>query len=360
MSELLLRDGRAVDGSGRLDVAVSGGRISAVGPSLAAEGGAQVVDLGGRLVSPGLFDLHSHVYWGATTLGAWPDEVCLGSGVTATADGGSAGSDTFAGFARFVAGTARTRVFGFVNLSRLGMAGFQGAGELVNPAYADPAGVAAVLRDFPDVAVGVKLRASTDVVGGSCLTLLRAAVDAAGTRPVMVHIGGAADPIDAVLALLRPGDIVTHFQTPKANGLLDPAGKVHPAARDARERGVLFDCGHGKTHWSAEVARGLLDQGFPPDVISTDLSATSFATLRPGLVTVLDKWRALGLPLADVFRMATSAPAAAVGKGDEIGRLAVGSAADVAVFDDDAGERLVPWLTLRAGEVAWTAERKGE
>jgi dihydroorotase len=377
--DLLLRGGRLVDADerycGDLDVAVSGGTIAAVERAIDPAAARQCHDLDGKLVVPGLADIHAHVYPGVTAMGMDPDQAAFPSGVTAIADGGSCGSETFGGFRRWIAGPARARVFCFVHLSRLGLTGAGQAGELANPAYADPGGVTEILRAHPDVAAGVKIRVSRDFTGGPALGFLRQARQAAAGRPVMVHIGDGADPIEDVLDLLGPGDIVTHFQTPKAAGLLDERRRLHPPARRARERGVLFDSGHGRTHFSFAVAEALLEQDFGPDLISTDMSANSYDDLKPGLVTVLNKWLALGLPERDALLACTARPAAVLpggatsGTAAGFGRLAPGRDADIAVlsrqtgdfgYTDVAGQirrsdhRLVPELTVRAGQVVWS------
>jgi len=351
-----------------LDVAVADGKIATLGHDIPASGAARVLNMSGSLVAPGLFDCHTHVYWGATSIGAWPDEICLPDGVTATVDGGSCGSDNFAGFKRWIVEVSRTRVFCYVNLSRIGLTGLHATGELVNPAYADPKGTLRILQENPDVAVGVKLRLSEDMVGGPCLPMLKMAreVTSEARKPLHVHIGNSVESMAEVLPLMAPGDMVTHYQTPKRNGLLDEKGLVLPQAREARQRGVLFDCGHGRTHFSLDVAARLLDQGFPPDTLSTDMSLTSFAQLSPGLITVMNRWLALGMPLVEVVQACTSRPAEVLGKGKEFGTLKPGMAADITVLRWEEGEflltdavggkrtlrrRLAPQLTIRAGQV---------
>ena len=372
MFDLLLKGGTVLDPDqgieGVMDVAVAGGKIAALKDEIAPGEAARMLNMAGSMVVPGLFDSHTHVYWGATANGAWPDEICLMDGVTATVDGGSCGSDNFAGFERFIVAASRTRVYCYVNLSRIGLTGLHAVGELANPAYADPAGTLRILQENPEVAVGVKLRLSEDMVGGPCLPMLKVARDVAGKAgmPLHVHIGNSVESMAEVLPILAPGDMVTHYQTPKRNGLLDGDGRLLPEAVEARERGVLFDCGHGRTHFSFEVAERLLDQGFPPDTLSTDMGLTSYAALRPGLVSVMSRWLDMGMPLVDVVRACTIRPAQALGKGDEFGTLRPGMAADVSVLRWEEGEfpmadavggqrtlrrRLAPQLTIRAGQV---------
>ncbi|MBT2208799.1 amidohydrolase/deacetylase family metallohydrolase [Actinomadura sp. NEAU-AAG7] len=368
--DLLVRGGRVLDPGegldGRRDVGVRGGVIAAVEPALDPASAARVLDARGALVCPGLVDAHAHVYWGATSIGAWPDEVCAGGGVTTVADGGSSGTDTFAGFRRWIAGGSRTRVLCHLNLARIGLTGL--VGEL-RPDLVDPGGVARLIHEHPDLVVGIKLRLSATITGGPCRPMLElgARVSAETGTPLHVHIGGTAEPLSELLPLLSPGDMVTHYQTPRPNGLLDDSGVLLPAAREARDRGVLFDCGHGMSHFGFAVAEALLAQDFPPDTISSDLSRRSFPALAPGLLTVMNKWLALGMPLADVVRAATASPAAALGWAGRIGALRPGAEADIAVLDweegsftyaDALGEhrparrRLVPVATIRRGTIS--------
>ena len=372
MFDLLLTGGTVIDPGqgieGILDIAVADGKVAALGADIPVSGAVRILNMAGSLVAPGLFDCHTHVYWGATSIGAWPDTVCLPDGVTATVDGGSCGSDNFAGFKRWIVEASRTRVFCYVHLSRIGLAGLQAVGELANPAYADPKGTLKILRENPEVAVGVKLRLSEEVMAGSCLPMLKVGRQVAGEagKPLHVHIGNSVESMAEVLPLMARGDMVTHYQTPKRNGLLDEKGLLLPQAREARARGVLFDCGHGRTHFSFEVAQRLLDQGFPPDTLSTDMSLTSYAELAPGLITVMNRWLALGMSLAEVVRAVTSRPAELLGKGQEFGTLKPGMTADIAVLRWEEGEfqladavggkrtltrRLAPQLTIRAGQV---------
>ena len=367
MDDLLIRGGRVLspgDGlDGRHDIGVRDGTVTAVEPGLDPGRAARVLDATGALVCPGLVDLHAHVYWGATSIGAWPDEVCADGGVTTVVDGGSSGTDTFAGFLRWIAGGSRTRVLCHLNLARVGLTGL--LGEL-RPGLVDPDGTARLIRDHPGTIAGIKLRLSERITGGPCRPMLElgARVSAETGTPLHVHIGGTAESMTELLPLLSPGDTVTHFQTPQPNGLLDENGIVLDAARDARERGVLFDCGHGMSHFSFAVAESLLAQDFPPDTISSDLSRRSFPDLAPGLVTVLNKWLCLGMPLPDVIRAATVAPASAL--PGRLGTLRPGGEADLAVlaFEDGrfvygdaeggqrvARRRLVPVATVRAGDV---------
>ena len=379
MFDLLIGGGHVIDprtGIDRvLDVAVSGGQITNIAPDIPPADGDRVLDAQRKFVVPGLIDIHAHVFWGVTTFGMWPDDVCLRGGVTTVVDGGSSGPESFRGFHRWVVEGSQARVYAFVNVSRLGLIGIQAAGELLNNAYFDPDGVSRVIAEYPDRVLAIKIRTSRDIVGGPALPLLQAAkaVGSAAARPLHVHIGDTLEPLAELLAVLGPGDMVTHAETPKRHGPLGDDGRIIPELWDARERGVLFDCGHGRTNFSLDVAERSLQQGFAPDTISSDMSHSSLPQLDPGLLTVMNKWLAIGMTVHDVIKATTSAAAAAVGLGATAGSLAVGRAADIAVleletgdftYDDPVGatrscrRRLVPSATVLGGRVAWEADTR--
>jgi dihydroorotase len=374
--DLLVRGGevarRGGNGTSRLDVGIRGGRIVALGPDLGYLAARERLEAAGCLVAPGLVDLHAHVYDGVTPMGIAPDDVAFPGGVTTVADAGSAGPPGIAGFGRYVAGPARCRVRCLVNWSRLGLVGAQAAGELEDPRYADPEGVERVLRQYPDLVRGIKLRVSRDMVGGPCAAHVAAAA-AVGRdcgRPLHLHIGHSVEALSEIAELLSPGDMITHCQTPKRPSLVDDELRLVPGMRQARERGVLFDSGHGKTHFDFAIARSLLEQDFPPDTLSSDISRTSYDMLAPGVLTVANKWWALGWPLGDVLHAMTAAAADWLVPGGALGRLEMGAIADLAVLDRVQGDRtytdaagaeltarewLEPRATVFGGEVAWPA-----
>jgi len=370
--DLILKGGTVIDPSRglhqKLDVAISGGKIAAVREEIPECEAAKTLDVSGKLVVPGLVDLHVHMYLGGTALGADPDETCLRHGVTTVLDCGSFGSDNFEGFRRWIAERCNTRVYSLIHLSCLGLVGIGKAGELANPAYADPEGAMEILRRYPDLVLGLKMRATESVVGGSCLPALRMArrvADEVGV-PLMVHIGRSREPLPDILSYLKTGDIITHCATPRLNGLLDGNGRILPQVWEARQRGVVFDSAHGRPHFSFVTAGRLLDQGFLPDAISTDLTNVSAKESVLDLPTTMTKWLALGMPLDEVIALVTYRPAQILGKADLFGSLRDGLEADVAVLEwkegefglkDGAGEvrtvheRLAPHVTVRAGRL---------
>lgn len=358
------------DATSRIDVAISDGRIVATGDDLGAVVARERLDAAGLLVVPGLIDLHTHVFDGVTPMGIDPDAIGFPGGVTTVADAGSAGPPGIPGFDRFIAAPAMCRVACLVNWSRLGLLGSQAAGELEDPRYADPDGVRSVLAAHPDLVRGIKLRVSRDFVGGPSAGHVRAAAAVAREAgvPLLLHIGHSVETVPEIAELLAPGDMITHYQTPKRPSLVDEELNLIAGVREARARGILFDSGHGKTHFDLAIARSLLRQGFPPDTVSSDISRTSFDLISPGVLSVANKWWALGWALGDVVRATTAAPADWLMPGAGLGRLEAGSVADVAVlrrvtgtrvYSDAAGaevtarEWLEPDTTVFSGRIAW-------
>lgn len=375
MYDLVLQNGQVITAGdhpgGFVDIALSDGKIVKVEAGIGDAAAHRTLDLAGHLIVPGLFDIHSHIYDGVTPIGIDVAEVTFPGGVTASVDAGSCGGDTFDGFRRWIAEPSAARVFCFINLSRIGLTGLKASGELVNERYADPETTVRLLQEFPNIAVGTKIRVSRSMTGGPCAPMLKLAREVATTTgtPLMVHIGDSVEPLEEILEIVGPGDIITHCQTAKSAGLVDDSGNVRRAVIEARERGILFDSGHGLTHFDFEVGRVLLEQGLVPDSLSTDISRTTYENLAPGLLTVLNKWLALGLDLVDGIAACTARPIAALFPDATFGQIAPGFDADLAilnreegdfVYTDSAGRslsndwRLTPHMTIRAGQIVWS------
>jgi dihydroorotase len=333
--DLLIKNGRVLDPSqridGHFDVAVAAGKIAAIATDIAAVGAARVVDATGRIVSPGLIDIHMHT-------GEMPPSHCLSTGVTSMVDAGSRGADNvdeLVGLAK----TAPNRVRILLNLARTGLG--SGEGELVNFANADAGLARRSLEKHSGWIVGIKARLSRSVAGRRDLDAVRRAheVTVPLRLPLMVHVGQTASPLAAILDLLHPGDIVTHVYAPPPNGILNADGRVLPEVRAARERGILFDVGNGRNgHITWNVVERALEQDFLPDTISSDLTEPGRTDRVGDFPTVLSKFLLLGMPLDQVVARATVAAAAAMPVFKELGTLAVGSPADVVVFDVEDGE----------------------
>ena len=315
-----------------LDVAVTGGRIGAVGESLAPAAGAQVIDADGLVLTPGLIDLHVHVFAGQD-LGIPAARVGVGRGSTTLVDAGSAGAHLYPAFRDGYLRQAGERIFAFLNISSIGLTSILLAGELENLAYASVEECLHCIDANRDSIVGVKARIAGATVGANGTRPLELALEAAEAAglPLMVHIADPPPALESILAFLRPGDVVTHCYTGHGNRLSDDKGGVRAAAAAARELGIVFDVGHGGGSFDVETARALLEDGFLPDVISSDAHAYSI-DLVESLPVVMSKFLALGLPLRAVVERTTAAPADFLGR-HELGRLATGAVADIAAFE---------------------------
>jgi len=365
--QLVIRGGRVLDpATGRdevADVAIAAGRIVRVEAAI-GDDAERAFDARGCLVTPGLVDLHTHVYWGSSYLSLEADRHAPGSGTTTWVDAGTAGANNFPGFRRFLIEPATVRIVPLLNVSSPGLTAYSGAHENVRHYDADAA--YDTVQANRDLIKGIKVLASGLQVGANDLTPVRVAREVAEAvgLPLMCHIGVPPPGLWAILPIMRPGDIITHTYKGRTGCLVVAGGRVRSEAWEARERGVLFDVGHGSGSFSWQVARQALEQGFPPDSISTDVHTGSINGPAFGMTSVMSKVLHLGLDLPEVVRLSTSAPAAMLGMQDEIGTLREGACADVAVLREEEGEfplkdcegvtellrrRLVAELTVRAG-----------
>ncbi|MFG1779541.1 amidohydrolase [Micromonospora sp. NPDC049051] len=374
--DLVLAGGAVFDGatgdSRTADVAIVGDRVARIAPGLAAAG-TEVIDCTGRYVLPGLIEAHTHIFAEVSKVGAPPDEAHLRRGVVAACDAGTVGASTFAAFEKYVAAPAQLRLVNFLNVSVLGLIDFR-FGELMNPGTLVPEDALAVAAANPHRVRGFKIRLSEDVVGLEWRPLLKRslALAAEAGLPLMVHIGETPEPLPVILNELRPGDVVAHCYTGKPYGILRD-GTVLPEVYAARERGVLFESAHGKSNLSFAVAKPAIEQGFLPDVITSDTSARNWRGPVFDLVTSISKLRALGMTMAQIVPRVTSAPARLLGLDAEgYGSLVEGGPAHVtvladaeeAVLPDAAGNsmpavRLEPEVVLRAGARIATVPWRG-
>ena len=341
MYDAVVRGGEVIDRAsnvrGGYDVGIRDGVVAAVEPVLPLSDAARVINARGQYVTPGLVDLHTYCYWGATYWGIEPDPVAARSGVTAWVDAGSAGAYTFPGFRRYAAETATARLFALLNVSAIGLVA--PTGELANPDYRDVGLAAETVEANRDVIRGIKVRVDRDTTRGAGLEPLRQARELANRvrLPLMVHIASAPPHLAEIADALHPGDILTHCCTGQDNRLTDAAGHVYPFIRRLWEHGVILDVGHGTGSFSYESARRLLAEGIVPDVISSDIHQLSARGPMHDLPTTLSKFLTLDLSIDEAIARATTCPANAIGRPD-LGTLRVGSPADLALFRLEEGE----------------------
>jgi len=344
--DLVLRGGRIIDPSQKLDevidIGFSAGKVSRIGPGLKADVGTAVRDLSGYIVTPGLIDLHTHVYWGGTSLGIDAEEFCRKSGVTTAVDTGSAGPGNFAGFRKHVIERSAVRILAYLHVSFAGIYAFSQrvmVGESEEIRLLAPLDAVEVANANRDVIVGIKVRVGAHASGRSGTVPLDIALQVADEVgiPLMAHIDHPPPSYEEVLDRLRPGDVLTHAFRPFPNVPVDPQGKVKEAVLKARARGVRFDIGHGKGSFAFKTARGMLANGFYPDTISSDVHALCINGPAFDQVTTLSKFLCMGMPLIDVIA-ATTVNAAVALKRPELGSLKPGSVGDATILSIQKGE----------------------
>ena len=372
--DLLLKGGTLIDPAQSLhvrrDVAFRDGLVAAVGEELPTADAAEVVDCRGVYVTPGLIDLHVHVFWGVSHYGIDPDATCLAHGVTTVVDAGSAGADTFPGFRKFIVEASATRVFAQLNIASQGMLNAD-IGEFDDIRYARVDRALATIEQNRDVILGVKVRLTrhslvSEASGIRPLHLAREAADAAGL-PIMVHPQDAwCASLDDILAVMRQGDILTHCFHSMPCGIFDVRGLVRDSVRDAIARGVIFDVGHGAGSFSWNAVESALEQGILPTTISSDLHVYNVNGPVLDLVTTASKFLHLGLPLEDVIAKITAVPAQVIHYANRIGTLVPGAWGDATLLALETGafplldshgvartgrQRLVPVGAVRGGAV---------
>jgi dihydroorotase len=374
--DLLLKGGHVIDPKNRIsavrDVAIAQGKIAEVAPSIAASRAKKVVNVAGLYVTPGLVDIHVHVFAGTTAgvygggdLSVHPDSHSFRNGVTTMVDAGSAGWRNFPEFRKTIIDRTRTRVLAFVNISAYGMRNEENSEQ--NAALMDPKAVAAMVAANRDVAIGVK----TAHWRAPDWTAVDRAVEAAtpGNVPVMVDFGTFRPErpfSELVLKHLRPGDIYTHAYLAWVP-MLNAQGRVEPYMFEARKRGIIFDVGHGGGSFVFRQAAPAMKQGFAPDSISTDLHWTSMNGGMMNMLNVMSKFLNMGMSLDDVILRSTWNPAREI-KREELGHLSAGAVADIAVLRLEKGDfgfvdvygarlkgtrRLATEMTIRNGLVVW-------
>ncbi len=373
-ADLVVKNGRLLDPSQKMDVvgdiAISNGRIEAVGPKLDV-GAAMTLDAEGCLVTAGWIDIHGHIYEGSTPNGMPVDLGALPMGITAIADAGSSGVANYRNLLKQLRAN-KTRGKLMLNVSACGIIMPNQFAEPVDPKVWDQKLFEKAYADCGEDMIALKLRVSRGIVGELGLEPLYKAVEAAkrlGTR-LVVHVTDGPAPMREIAAILRPGDVFCHAFHGTGHTILTQDGKVDSGILEARERGVIFDAASGRGNFSLRVARVAIEQGFLPDSISTDVSLQNWNHPLAGpLPTVMSRYFPLGMSLADIISRVTDRPAIQFGT-EGLGTLAVGTPADITVaklekstkrYVDKNGdgvdytELFLPKATIVRGEIQYRA-----
>ena len=364
--DLVISGGRVIDPSQSIDritdVAFKNGKVAAVGDGLAAKA-AHVEDAKDRIVTPGLIDLHTQVYWGGTSLGVDPLVLARG-GCTTLIDTGSAGPGNYPGFLEHVIKPCPVRIMAYLNVSFAGIYGFSKrimVGESGDLRLMAPLDTVEVARANRDTLAGIKVRVGFHASGNSGLVPLEIARQVADEvdMPMMVHIDVPPPTLTEVLGLMRKGDVLTHCFRPVPNAPTTADGKVRDAVLDARARGVIFDIGHGMGSFSFATARTMLKNNFMPDCISSDVHALCIDGPAFDLLTTMSKFVELGMDFNAIIRSATETPAHALHRPD-LGTFRTGSTGDASIIEwrkgafdyvDSTGEHLAGKNRLLADRV---------
>jgi dihydroorotase len=343
--DLILRGGHVIDPSQRIDgimdVAFKSGKAAAVAPNLKAGPDTEIRDVSGHYVAPGLIDMHTHVYWGGTSLGIDPDAFCRASGVTTSVDTGSAGPGNWLGFRKHVIERCEARVLAYLHVSFAGIYGFSKTvmvGESEDVRLMAPAECAEVAAANRDLIVGIKVRVGRNSSGDQGAAPLNIALQVAEQvgMPLMAHIDHPPPSYEEVIGMLRPGDVLTHAFRPFPNAPCTAQGTVKQAVLDARKRGVLFDIGHGKGSFAFKTARAMLANGFLPDTISSDIHTLCIDGPAFDQVTTMSKFLCMGVSLYDVVK-ASTLNAGMMLQRPEYGSLKAGSLGDATILSVKEG-----------------------
>src|SRR3984893_784784 len=374
MYDLVLKGGTVIDASsglhGNNDIAIQHGKIAHIAPAIAREETRRVVEVTGAIVTPGLIDLHAHVFEARTRFGVHPDMGGVYAGVTTIVDAGSSGSATFESFPRYILPQCHTEIIPFLHISQTGLATIP---DIIAEGSIDLEGTLRVLNRHKGLICGIKARMvspALEIFGMEMPRLARRAARESGTK-LMVHIGDTEkryDPtvIRRLLPMLEAADILTQYFTANPGGVLDGNGRLVPEAWEAAKTGVWFDTAHGQMNFSFDISRPTIDQGLLPHCISTDLTVPGRLRTVHSMTEMMTRFLGLGFSLEQVVTMCTTNPAQAIGAEDRLGSLAVGRQADVSVLRLEEGDwtvydvlgeslkvrqALMAALTLKRGEV---------
>jgi dihydroorotase len=374
MYDLLIKGGRVIDPSqdldGKLDIGISGGKIASIAKDIPPHESYKTVDVTGKIVTPGLIDLHCHVSGGIENMGIDPDTAGVKQGVTVVGDGGSVGQGFFGGFPKYVIPSSMTTVFCFLNLASQGMILRP---ELRSWYEINEEAMARKIEANRQIIKGIKVRLVGELFNDSAEKVWDVAKRVAKPfgLPIMIHIGDGGKRVSGTLArqilpMMEAGDIASHIFTSEYAGCLLADGSFCPELREAQKRGVILDIACGGRHLSFEVARRGISQGLFPDTISSDLTIMTLKGPVYGLTVTMSKMMEVGLDLKSVIKMTTINSARALGIEDTSGSLKPGRQADVSILDLKPGswelidtenqrikatELIVPVLTIKSGQL---------
>jgi dihydroorotase len=361
MYDLIIRGGTVIDPAEKInginDIAVENGRIARVAPGIPSEEGRRVIEVKGKIVTPGLIDLHTHVYDGVNGNGVKADLGGVRAGVTTMVDAGSSGCDTFGGFTNHIIPNNATEVLPFLHICRTGLATTP---DIFSPASIDLDKTIAVAEANRGVIRGIKARMvspALEIMGMEMPRLAKRAAREAGIK-LMVHIGDTEHRYDAgvireLLPIMEEGDIVTHLFTANPGGVIGTDGKLVPEAREARDQGVWLDTAHGRGNFSFDTGARILDQGLLPHCISTDLTVPGRQNTVHSMTEMMTRFLALGFTMEQVVEMCTINPARALGEEGRLGSLGTGKQADISVLDIKDGD----WVVYDVLGIARKVER---
>jgi dihydroorotase len=329
------------------DIAFQGDKLAKIEKNIPIKEGVNIYDASGKIVTPGLIDLHTHLYWGVSHFGVNADSSCLSKGVTTAIDAGTSGAENFEGFKKYVIDKSETRIIAFLHISSMGLTLPQGIGELMDFRNLDFQKAVEMASKYSDSIYGIKIRLNGDIVGEygpQALVLAKEASNKLG-KPLMVHPGSLPSNLHLpdVLSVLGKGDIITHCFPPPyppdlpTSTVLDSKKDVIPEVFDAIKRGVYFDVGHGSGSFSFETAEKAFEQGYLPTSISTDLHSYSIVHPVYDMATTISKFLNMGLPLRKIIELTTISPASILGLESQIGTLKEGYAGDATILYQEEG-----------------------
>ncbi len=374
MYDLLLTGGTVIDPANgvnaQLDVAVENGGIAAVAANIPRHEARRGVGVGGKTVTPGLIDVHAHVFDGVALNGVHPDIAGVRAGVCTVVDAGSAGCATFAAFPKYIIPAAKTEVIPLLHICATGLIT---SPDIIAEASIDFEGTLRVAEQYKGLIKGIKARMvspALEILGMEMPRMAKRAAKESGL-PLMVHIGDTekryrADVISELLPMLEPGDIVTHLFTANPGGVLGADGKLVPEAKELRDRGIWLDTAHGRMNFGFDVGKRVLDQGLVPHCISTDLTVPGRQNTVHSLVEMMARFLGFGFTFEQVVAMCTINPATAIGEQHRLGTLGVGRQADISVLELRTGrwtvydalrdsmvveKAVVPIATVKRGEL---------